>query len=190
MQISYFLTSIILYMKHRWIRTFSNQLINYSEDNLFNMKTYNVMFIICGIILISSFSCRKDAVVSEKSYLGEPFQIKSNETATLTPYNSNDSIVNIQFIKVISDSRCPLSSCYLCYGSMATIQIFFKSKTDTATINLTILGCKEEYECDESLYYKKDTLGYRFCLLRLDPYPMGTSIDPSTYKSKLQISKL
>jgi hypothetical protein len=57
-------------------------------------------------------------------------------------------------------------------------------------ISLTILGCIDEYECSDNLYYKADTLGYRICLLRLDPYPdPALSTNPLNYTAKLNISK-
>lgn len=96
--------------------------------------------------------------------------------------------LTLSFKKVISDERCPKSICYLCYGSIASIQVFLAHQKETATISLTILGCGTN---DDYCYQPKDTLGYRICLLRLDPYPTGnTPINPSNYTATLKVSKL
>ena len=159
------------------------------------MKKFNFNLFLCGIIVITMFSCKKEASLNSDNHLGVPFTIKVSETKLLTPFilanNSSDSILTLSFKKVISDGRCPKEVCYLCYGSIARIQVFLAHQKDTATVTLTILGCRDEYNCDEQLYYRKDTLGYRICLLRLDPYPISnTPSSPSTYTAKLNISKL
>ena len=104
---------------------------------------------------------------------------------------NNDSILTVCFKKVISDSRCPSTSCSLCYGSAANIQILLVQKKDTSNIYLIIPGCSSEPVCNEYYYYRKDTLGYRICLLSLDPYPnSNTPIKAQDYSAKLKISKL
>lgn len=157
------------------------------------MKTIRKFLFLSLIAGITAFSCEKESS-NNNSLLGEPFQIKLNETFSITQTKSDannpDSTINVSFKKVLSDSRCPMDICYLCYGSSASIQLFLSHKADTATLTLTILGCREEYECDDNLFYRVDTLGYRFCLLRLDLYPNGNPINLSNYSAKLNISKL
>jgi hypothetical protein len=148
-----------------------------------------------GILGIAVFSCSKENPPTNKNYFGVPFSLKINEstliTTVLSENNIPDSTLSIKFIKVISDTRSPKASCYLCYGSSASIQVFLANKNYAATIPLTILGCRDEYSCDDQLYYRKDTLGYRICLLRLDPYPdSDPPVNQMNYTAKLSISKL
>jgi len=158
------------------------------------MKNFRMIIFLCGMIVFTSFSCKKESSMSNTNHLGIPFLIKANGTESLSPIlsdnTSSDSSLTISFEKVIYDSRCPKASCYLCYGSSAKIQVLLTRQNEKSTINLTILGCQDEYECDDHLYYRKDTLGYRICFLRLDPYPTGELIDPKNYTAKLNISKL
>lgn len=145
------------------------------------------------IIWIMTFHCSKDSSLSSDSHFGQPFSIRLNEVKSITPVSSDnpDSIVNLRFKEVLSDSRCSKASCYLCYGSTASIQVVFTHQNDKVTITPSILGCQDEYVCDDQLYYRKDTLGYRICLLRLDPYPEGNNlVNPLNYTAKLNITKL
>ncbi len=145
------------------------------------------------LIIITDLSCRKEPPLGTNYHLGEPFQIKVGEDISLSPILSNnvsDSSLSVKFQKVISDSRCAKSECYLCYGSSASIQVLLTNNEINLDISLTIPGCTDEYECSDNLYYKADTLGFRICLLRLDPYPEpAASTNPLNYTAKLNISK-
>jgi hypothetical protein len=155
-------------------------------------KSWTIAFL-SVIIWITTFHCSKDSSLIGDSHFGQSFSIKINEVKSITPVSSNnpDSIVNLRFKEVLSDNRCSKASCYLCYGSTACIQVVLTHQNVTATISLSILGCQDEYVCDEQLYYRKDTLGYRICLLRLDPYPEGNNlVNPLNYTAKLNITKL
>jgi hypothetical protein len=160
------------------------------------MKTKKVLLAVITLsMLMAVMGCAKEeTALTNTNHLGDPFLIKANEVKSLTPfnatYNSSDSSLSISFKKVIYDWRCPKSSCYLCYGSSATIQISLTHQNKQSSINLTIPGCHDEFECNDYLYYRKDTLGYRICFLRLDPYPTGAVIDSLNYTAKLNISKL
>ena len=148
------------------------------------------LILLFGILLISAIRCRKDTDIGERLNLGESFFIKSQETKIISFAENGDSAIKVQFKGVISDSRCPLSACSQCYGSKATILVFIKSQKDTATLSLDIPGCIEELTANEDSYFRKDTLGYRFYLLKLDPYPTGKAAHYSSYRSKIQITKL
>lgn len=156
------------------------------------MRQIKAILIFCLIFVTTDFSCKKDSTTAN-FHLGEPFQVKISEVISLSPSLSNnisDSSLNVKFQKVINDSRCTKASCYLCYGSSATIQVSLKNNKTNLEIPLTILGCRDEYTCDDNLYYKVDTLGYRICLLRLDPYPGdNVTTNSSSYTAKLSIAK-
>ena len=160
------------------------------------MKTKIVLLsAIIVFILTALVGCEKEeSKLINANHLDMPFYLKANEVISLIPLNpgnnSSDSSLSIRFKKVIHDWRCPKASCYLCYGSEAQIQILLTEQNKQSSIYLTILGCHDEYECNDNLYYRKDTLGYRICLLRLDPYPTGVPVDSTNYTAKLYISKL
>lgn len=160
------------------------------------MKTKTVLFsAIILFVLLAVIGCsNEESTLTSTNHLGVPFFINAQEVKSLIPFNSNnnssDSSLSVSFKEVIHDWRCPKSSCYLCYGSDATIQIILTHQNKQSSINLTIMGCRDEYECNDNLYYRKDTLGYRICLLRLDPYPTGTPINSPKYTAKLNVSKL
>jgi len=160
------------------------------------MKTKTVLLsVIVLFVVMAVVGCAKEeSKLTNINHLGVSFFIKAQEVKSLIPFNSNnnssDSILSVSFKKVIYDSRCPKSQCYLCYGSTAQIQIVLTHQNIHSSIYLNILGCQDEYLCDDNLYYRKDTLGYRICLLRLDPYPTDMPIDSTNYTAKLNISKL
>jgi hypothetical protein len=157
--------------------------------------TLKLVIFLFGIIGIAAFCCKRESTSFNNSHFGESFLLKMNESTSITSSipdeSNNDSSLTVSFKKVINDSRCPKVSCDLCYGSAASIKVLLTFQKDTTSIVLTILGCRDEYTCDDQLYYRKDTLGYRICLLRLDPYPDGNiNIDLHNYIAKLNISKL
>jgi len=160
------------------------------------MKTKIVILsAIIAFMLMAVVGCAKEeSKLINTNHLDMPFYIKANEVTSLIPLNpgnnSSDSSLSIRFKKVIHDRRCPKASCYLCYGSEAQIQILLTEQNKQSYIYLTIPGCHDEFACDDNLYYRKDTLGYRICFLRLDPYPTGVVIDTLKYTAKLNISKL
>ena len=161
------------------------------------MKKFRIIIFLCGMIVITAFSCKKETSVSSNNHLGEPFAIKANETKSLTSFisanSSSDSSLNISFNKVINYDRWSKNTCGLAYGDVgiARIQIKLVLQNITKNITLSIPGCDDEYSCDENWNYRMDTLGYRICLLRLDPYPTGNApINPSNYTAKLNVSKL
>lgn len=146
------------------------------------------------MIVIIDLSCKKEQSSNTGYHLGIPFQIKTGQDILLSPNlsdnNISDSSLTVTFQNVLNDSRCSKSACYLCYGSSASIRIQLTNNKINLDISLTILGCQDEFDCSDNLYYKADTLGYRICLLRLDPYPeANVSINPLNYTAKLYISK-
>ena len=160
------------------------------------MKTKVVLYTAFLLfILMGGMGCKKnDYTLTSTNHFGIPFFLKVQKVKSLTPFksgiNSSDSSLIVDFKKIIYDSRCPKSLCFLSYGSTAKIQILLTSQNKQSIVDLTILGGQDEYECSDQLYYHKDTLGYRICLLRLDPYPTGIAIDSTNYIAKLNISKL
>jgi hypothetical protein len=155
-----------------------------------------LLFVLLPVfILILGFAgCDKNGEEIKKDsfvHFGDIFTIKINDSVALAPVNhleSNDSILIVCFKKLLLDGRCPKSLCELCYGSRADIQISITQNDEVSDIDLSIWGCIDEENENGNAY--KDTLGCRFRLLKLDPYPDIEQINQSDYKSKLKITKL
>jgi len=136
--------------------------------------------------------CDKEQIPQAENneyHIGETFNVAFNECVTLV-----DSIGNETYrlcFDSVWDGRCVDSACYLCYGSTADIVITWIDQ-DSTELPLTLLGCRNNTEplCNDQYYYRKDTLGLRFCLLKLAPYPDGTLLDQNDYVAKLIVEEL
>ena len=142
--------------------------------------------------MISCTSCKKDnAPTIPTTNIGDTFTIKANECKTLIDRVDNKTY-NLCFTDSINDGRCLQSDCYLCYGSEAIIGITWinNQSQDSANIALKIIGCYSSDDCNVD--FKKDTLGYSFCFLKLVPYPdtNNVPINQNDYIAKLKITKL
>lgn len=155
------------------------------------MKRFDLFFSLCGLCLLAVPGCKEDSAATNRGFFGEPFTIRANEPILVTSastMNKPDCSLIVEFRRVVYDSRCPLTSCSHCYGSSAEVELLVTRQTGSRSVFLWIPGCQEEFSCDRISTYQKDTIGYRFCLLLLDPYP-GTSLN-SVYSAKLKISEL
>lgn len=90
------------------------------------MKTKANLIMAITLFLIAGMGCAKEeSTLTNENHLDVPFYIKVQAVKSLVPFNpgnnSSDSSLSVSFEKVIYDSRCPKSECYLCYGSTATI---------------------------------------------------------------------
>ena len=146
------------------------------------MKKNN--FIILIILLISAgiFSaCKKTEKLDATP---AKYEIKFNETIFIQ--NSNNMIIS--FVG-ITDNRCPKSTCHLCWGSQATIKInISNSESENIEIDLSIIGCVDELD-NESTLGHVDTLGYRFILNKLSPYPDKEPIKEDDYTATIKITR-
>jgi len=152
------------------------------------MKLIKIFFL---FILLACEACQNDEKVRNDGYIeyedGSEFLIlKLNESYKL-PNGNNPLTVSFEDV---SDSRCAKSACWLCYGSQADI---FLSITDSkgakVKMNLDIIGCVDEL-LDESSNNFTDTLGYRFRLVKLSPYPDIEPINKEDYTAKINIKQL
>jgi hypothetical protein len=139
---------------------------------------------ICLIMLICLFfSCEKknvDRTVVFDGYV----TLKMNETVVDT-----NNTMSVSFVEV-SDNRCLKSSCYLCYGSKADVLLSVSnSENAKIEIKLSMLGCVDELD-NEFGNNHIDTLGYRFKVVKLSPYPDIEPIKNDDYFAKIKISKL
>ena len=112
--------------------------------------------------------------------------LKMNETCVIS---NGNNVMKVSFADV-SDNRCPKSICYLCYGSEAHIFLSItNSENEKTKFNLSIIGCVDELD-NEIGYDFVDTIGYRFRLVKLSPYPDLDIINKKDYSAKIEITKL
>jgi len=112
---------------------------------------------------------------------GNPIVLTYGETKIL----ESDSL-QVTFDTVESEGRCPRGAvCF--WEGMATIDLQLRTPSGSRHhVSLQILG--HEPEPDTRFQIKLDTLGYRFTLLRLTPYPDIDSVySHSVYMATLTI---
>jgi len=148
------------------------------------MKKNSLKLAIILLFLAGSVLCCKEKEI-EINKSGKNFtyyELRFNET-TVMP-NSNN--MTISFVG-LSDNRCPKSICHLCWGSRATVKMCISnSKSENIEIDLSIIGCVDELDNEFTLNYV-DTLGYRFNLIKLSPYPDIDTIKENDYTAKIKI---
>ena len=145
------------------------------------MKKNGLFILFYTFITLICFACQSNEIGGRKDY----FTLKMNENCVIP--NDNNAIT-LSFIGV-SDERCSKPMCYQCYGSKADILLSITNSENTKTeINLSIIGCIDEYEGPATNYV--DTLGYRFNLVKLSPYPDVEPINENDYIAKIKITKL
>jgi len=128
--------------------------------------------------------CHNDNDSIEK--LDTVIMLKMNESFVTT--NSNNTMT-VSFVEVV-DNRCAKSQCHLCWGSKADVLLSLTdSESTNVKIDLSIIGCVDELD-NESNWNFIDTLGYRFKLSKLSPYPDIEPINENDYIAKIKITKL
>jgi len=147
-------------------------------------RLYLFLFAISLIVI----ACTTD---NDKNNLnGDYITLKMNETAIVP--NSNNAMT-VSFNEVLDDNRCPKLGCVTCYGSMAHVQLAVINKGVTNDITLPMMGCVDKTDDSDNAYYPGyyiDTLGYRFRMVQLSPYPDVVPINRDDYTAKIKITKL
>ena len=156
------------------------------------------MRIISILVIIIIVGCKKNTPdpttntnpVSNDSinYIGDTIVIKTGEIKILV-----DSIAGKNTYKIVLDSvednRTLYEYCYVSLPGFARVKIKWINK-DTTNIHLKIFGCDTIGSgCNPNTGI--DTVGYRFCLIKLSPYPdTGNSTIPlQDYVATLKIEK-
>ena len=118
--------------------------------------------------------------------IGNAVVLDFNECKTML-----DTVTNTEFVLCFAhvwDQRCPMEWCSTCTGIGGHVKIrWINSQTgDTATIPLDFPTCV----FGESLGLTKDTLGYKFVMNRMDPYPTlaNSPIPDADYNIKVKVS--
>jgi hypothetical protein len=125
------------------------------------------------IALLSAASCKSQPAIV---YLGQEFELKTGEIVNIDGEN-----VELEFVRVTQDSRCPIGAVCIQAGQAVCAIQLTRSGTIYEAI-LTELGGSEANE--------QNILGYRFTFNVL-PYPeAGKEIQLENYRLVLKLTKL
>ena len=131
-------------------------------------------YLLIFMILVGTFSfvCADDLAYAEKSLV--PFTLKIGETASV------DSVLDITFLDVTEDSRCPSDVTCIWQGS-ASIEIHAKTNQKDFGTHIVTLG-------DDALKPSQNFDEYFVRLTQLEPYPVSThQISSSEYVATLLV---
>ncbi len=152
------------------------------------MKLIKSKIFILFTILIIFQSCAENKNYDNSFEMDEVISLKFNQSAL----NRADNM-DILFSDIISESRCPMDAqCFI--PGKAEIEIVcywdtFGSKTVILRIN-DYVDNKNGY--DPQQHITVDTLGFKFTLLQLDPYPdfnIDKEYQEEEYEAIIKISK-
>lgn len=145
------------------------------------MTIYVRILAVC-LLCVSLISCGGDRS-TESQNIDSPgnlatkisnhvFEIAYGQSAVLTPEN-----LSVTFESVLQDSRCASDVVCIWAGEAALGFRLVSAAGDTHFVTLALLGgCESGCESYASL---KDTLGYRFQLVQVAPYPISTVQTPA-----------
>jgi len=139
------------------------------------------LFVLFSLLL---FSCTEDASVDSNINLNDEVWIKYNQSITF-----GTEPMSLKFNDLLSDSRCPSNVVCVWQGEATLSCKVFKPGTYESNVRIKIDGYVGKMNTDAHKFV--DTLGYRFTLMHLDPYPHTDSIRQlSDYIALLKIRKL
>lgn len=137
-------------------------------------------------------SCDSDTVNSQRVALGESIVIGMNECVEVTRLSGSDgnTILDVCLVQV-EDQRCLKSHCETCFGSFASTVLQVSAGVNEHHVLLPIVGCVEVLSCGQQDNVI-DTLGYRFCLQTLLPYPDSSNVpvSQSQYEATIIVLEL
>lgn len=141
---------------------------------------------ICGLICLVCFSqsCNDGPSSPAAGESDNILVLGAKEYAT-----GAAGFYRLQFDSVLTDSRCPMGALCVWEGMAAARFRILPTAKDTLSITLNIRGYTTR--ADSTRHLPLDTLGYRFTLLQLDPYPkIGVPIHPGDYIATLRIAHI
>jgi len=142
----------------------------------------SILFIIIILITFSLIQCSDKATENDDSLkLGEVFTLKFAQSVAIESEN-----LSIRFTFVEEDSRCPANAYCFWPGMVeATIRV---TKGSSDPINITLGLVDSVTQADEAHHLPIDTLGYRFTLIGITPYPQTSDpIELSEYSAILKV---
>lgn len=130
------------------------------------------------------FSCSEYSSVDSNTYRNDEIWIKYKQSITF-----GTEPMSLKFNDLLSESRCPSNVVCVWQGEALLSFKVFKLGTYENNIRIKINGYVGKTNIDAHKFV--DTLGYRFTLMQLDPYPHTDSTRQlSDYIALLKIRKL
>lgn len=126
----------------------------------------NKLFTLFSLLL---FSCTEDASVDSNINLNDEVWIKYKQSITF-----GTEPMSLKFNDLLSESRCPSNVVCVWQGEALLSFKVFKPGTYESNVRIKIDGYVGKTNTDAHKFV--DTLGYRFTLIQLDPYPHTDSI--------------
>lgn len=148
------------------------------------MQTSSSLSLLFFMLSVALLSCGEDAIISYQTSRDQAIDIKlrQGERVLLRP-----GAVIVEFSKTEEESRCP-EDVTCVWAGQAVIRIRLNpDHPSPAGFTLTIPGLVQTPHEGSSF----DTLGYRWTLLRLDPYPHASQPrpEPPLYEALIRIQE-
>lgn len=141
------------------------------------MKKILILFTVLFI------SCNENPSTTSNQILDEGFLIRFGQQVSIPSEN-----LLIKFYDLLDDSRCPINVICFWQGE-ATIELLISHEDiNNIKAELKIEGYVDKSNTSSHKFI--DTLGYRFTLMQLDPYPhTDSSYQKSDYVAMIKVGK-
>ena len=141
------------------------------------MRVRAALSLLGALTLLSGGTCRKSGVRAE---LDAPITLRIGQWANFT-----GRPLEVSFLRVLQDTRCPMNATCVHHGD-AVIQLQGKSAEGGFDVFQARLP-GDAAPTDTTIAWDVWS-GYRFRLLKLEPYPQaGVSVDSSRYVATLLV---
>lgn len=158
------------------------------------------LFVIAVLCISCFYSCdKKDSLLIRDAKIGQEFVLNEQECVTIK-YLPEISIadeleeIDVCFNKVLLDTRGTPEECvnrYPCGYAFVEVVINQREEVDTLQLGIVNLISDASSNCMNDARISRpttlDTLGFKFCLLKLNPL---TEADQKLATVKLQVSEL
>lgn len=132
------------------------------------------------VLFVSGIGCKKAPV---KSTFGEQFQLVVGQKVKLSDGKNQEQDLEIKFIEVKDDSRCPQNAD--CFWDGEAVVKFALEKDGFSGSMIMELSTSPNGTVKGPV---TDTLGYTFEIISVTPYPQaGQTIDPNNYRVTMRV---
>ena len=148
-----------------------------------NQKKYSALFFSVFLVTLLSLNSCRDISHEPAGITANLFTIKYGDYVYL-----DNMGLSIQFLDLLDDSRCAKNAICVWAGRADLKLSVSVSGKNQSIITLRIDGYVKE--SDTNAHITLDTLGYKFTLMNLDPYPdVNVKRDLSQYSALISITK-
>jgi hypothetical protein len=134
------------------------------------------------LLLIGLVACQ-DTPTAPTASLDTPFTLLIGQSATV-----GSSQLTVRFNRVAAEGRCPLDVLCFWEGEAIIDLDVQRPGVPTVTVPLKILGYVTRE--NTSAHQPVDTLGFRFTLMQLDPYPKHAGSSTGIAAALVKVSLL